>query len=287
MLWMTLFFVSANCCAAVVPVDLRCEYRTNPLGIDNTRPRLSWKIIDTRAERNQRQTGYRIVVASSLAKLDADLGDLWDSGLVEHSDSQNVVFAGEQLTSGRTCYWKVRVRDAADATSAWSKPARFTIGLLNPSDWLGSWIHKEDQIKTDHNWFRKTFSLSQSPSTAFAYVASFGYHEIYVNGRKVGDGVMNPAQSFMKKRIPYLTYDVRDYLQPGKNVVAIWHAAGWARWPRVTEYRNPPFVFKAQVVIEDDAETTTLVTDETWKCRKSNSEYSRGLEYPRFWWRTH
>ncbi|MCM2374177.1 family 78 glycoside hydrolase catalytic domain [Aporhodopirellula aestuarii] len=272
-LWMTLVFASTNGFAAVAPVDLRCEYRTNPLGIDNTCPRLSWKLVDTLAERNQRQTGYRVVVASSLTKLNANQGDLWDSGLVEQSDSQNIVFAGERLTSGMTCYWKVRVRDAAGATSDWSAPARFTIGLLNSNDWLGSWIHKEDQLETDHNWFRKTFSLSQSPSTAFAYVASFGYHELYVNGRKVGDGVMNPAQTFMKKRIPYLTYDLRDYLKPGKNVVAIWHAAGWVRWRRVTEYRTPPFAFKAQIEIGSATETKTLVTDETWKCRKSHSEY--------------
>ena len=26
------------------PVDLRCEYRTNPLGVDTPAPRLSWKL---------------------------------------------------------------------------------------------------------------------------------------------------------------------------------------------------------------------------------------------------
>ena len=26
------------------PVDLRCEYLKNPLGIDRTNPRLSWKL---------------------------------------------------------------------------------------------------------------------------------------------------------------------------------------------------------------------------------------------------
>ncbi len=270
---MTLVVASVDCSAALIPVDLRCEYRTNTLGIDNTRPRFSWKSNDTLGERNQLQTGYRLLVASSLVKLDAGHGDLWDSGLVEQSSSQNIVFAGEQLMSGMTYYWKVRVRDAIGATSEWSTPARFTIGLLHPSDWLGFWIHKEDQLKTDHNWFRKTFTLSQSPSSAFAYVASFGYHELYVNGQKVGDGVMNPAQTFLKKRVAYLTYDLRDYLKPGKNAVAIWHAAGWARWTRVSEYPNPPYAFKAQVAIESESETVTLATDETWKCHKSYSEY--------------
>jgi len=41
--------------------DLRCEYLVNPLGIDVTRPRLSWKLesIDAKA-RGQGQTAYRI-----------------------------------------------------------------------------------------------------------------------------------------------------------------------------------------------------------------------------------
>jgi alpha-L-rhamnosidase len=77
----------------------------------------------------------------------------------------------------------------------------------------------------------------------------------------------------MKKRVPYLTYQIADYLKPGDNVIAVWHAAGWARWPRVTEYRKPPFIFKAQVEIESASGKTTLVTDESWKCAKSHSEY--------------
>ena len=49
--------------AAVQPAALRCEYRVNPLGIDVARPRLRW-IIES-AERSQRQTAYRVLVATS------------------------------------------------------------------------------------------------------------------------------------------------------------------------------------------------------------------------------
>jgi len=275
---LSLFFVaiaiaSTNCCAAMIPTDLRCEYRENPRGIDNPNPRLSWKLLDTQSIRGQRQTAYRVIVASSLAKLDTNHGDLWDSGRISDSNSQNRRYAGEPLTSGQDCYWKVQVWDVSGRVSKWSPSARFSIGLLNQRDWKGAWIHRKDQLETDHNWFRKTFSLSQQPSSAVAYVASFGYHELYVNGRKVGDGAMNPALSFLKKRLPYLTYDLREYLKPGKNVIGVWHAAGWARWNRVREYRNPPFAFKSQVVIVTGDETMTVVSDKTWKSHKSHSEY--------------
>ncbi|MBK1826591.1 family 78 glycoside hydrolase catalytic domain, partial [Haloferula rosea] len=258
---------------ALAPTDLRCEYRVDPLGIDNTKPRLSWKLVDSENKRGQRQTGYQVLVASSLEKLEANRGDLWDSGGKEDSESLHRVYAGVPLESGQHCYWKVRVNDSTGKLSDWSQPAKFTIGLLAPTDWKGQWIHKKDQKMTDHNWFRKNFTLAQNPSSATIHLASFGYHELYVNGQKVGDGVMNPVLSFMKKRLPYLTYDIAEYLKPGDNVIAVWHAAGWARWPRVKEYRKPPFTFKAQAVIQDKSETMVLGSDRSWKCWKSHSEY--------------
>jgi alpha-L-rhamnosidase len=254
-------------------MDLTCEYRTDPLGIDNTKPRLSWKLVGDPQTRGQEQTGYHVIVASSVANLDAGRGDLWDSGAVKDSESQHRVYSGKPLDSDQTCYWKVRVRDGSGKLSEWSPAAKFSMGLLKPQDWKGQWIQRKDQAMTDHNFFRKNFQLKEAPESAYVYLASFGYHELYVNGRKVGDGVMNPVSSFMKKRLPYLTYQIADYLKPGDNVIAVWHAAGWARWPRVTEYRKPPFIFKAQAEIESASGKTTLVTDNSWKCAKSHSEY--------------
>ncbi len=54
--------------------NLRCEYRENPLGIDVTKPRLSWVIDDSPSDisslksqipRGQRQTAYQVLVAST------------------------------------------------------------------------------------------------------------------------------------------------------------------------------------------------------------------------------
>ena len=49
-------------------VSLRCEYLENPLGIDVTEPRLSWRIENIKANvRGQKQTAYQILVAASAA----------------------------------------------------------------------------------------------------------------------------------------------------------------------------------------------------------------------------
>ena len=262
-----------NTSSKVTPMDLRCEYRTNPLGIDNTEPRFSWKIIEENQTRGQMQTAFHVLIASSIDDLNNDIGDVWNSGKVKTNQSVNNVYDGAPLEATKQYYWKVKIWDASGQASAWSESAKFSMGLLQPDDWKGSWIYKNDQKKTDHNWYRKSFKLSEKASSAFVYVGSFGYHELYVNGEKVTENVMNPVSSYMKKRIPYLTYDITELLQEGENVIAIWHAAGWARWDRITEYRNPPFVFKAQVEIQTASNQLTVSTDETWKCKKSYSEY--------------
>ena len=63
--------------AAAEVTGLRCEYRTDPLGIDAVRPRLGWVMVEgqssngTKAQsaRGIRQTAYRVIVASSPEKL--------------------------------------------------------------------------------------------------------------------------------------------------------------------------------------------------------------------------
>lgn len=255
------------------PLDLTCEYRTNPLGIDSTTPRFSWKIPQQEAVRGQKQTAYHILVASSLENIDQNNGDLWDSGKVASDRSVNVAYAGKNLASSKQYYWKVKVWEVSGPSSAWSAPAYFSMGLLAEEDWKGAWIYKENQNKKDHNWYRKNFTLDENPESAFIHVASFGYHEVYVNGQKVSDAVMNPVASFMKKRLPYLTYDIKNFLTAGDNVIGIWHAAGWARWGRVKAYYDPPFVFKAQATIALDDSLLTLNTDDSWKCKKSYSTY--------------
>ena len=268
--------------SSVDVTDLRCEYRVNPLGIDNTSPRLSWKLLEDNQARGQKQTAYQVLVASSLENLKNNTGDVWDSGTVDSNQSVNVTYAGNALQSAKPYFWKVKIWDKDGNAANWSEPSKFSMGLLKQSDWKGDWILKSDQKKTDHNWYRKNLELKEEAESAFVFVGSFGYHELYVNGEKVTDNVVNPVSSYMKKRIPYLTYDIADKLKKGDNVIAIWHAAGWARWKRIREYRMVPFVFKAQAEIVSGGEQITLKTDTTWKTKKSHTEYYGDWDILRF-----
>ncbi|MCJ7777492.1 MAG: glycoside hydrolase family 78 protein [Sedimentisphaerales bacterium] len=128
---------------AVTVEELRCEYRVNPLGIDVTQPRLSW--IMQSGERGQVQTACQILVTDKESLLDLNVGNLWDSGKIVSDRSNQVEYKGKPLKSSMQCYWKVRVWDKDGNVSEWSKPAFWTMGLLNIADWQGKWIGYETE----------------------------------------------------------------------------------------------------------------------------------------------
>ncbi|TSA32037.1 MAG: rhamnosidase [Verrucomicrobiaceae bacterium] len=117
---------------------LRCEYRIDPVGIDVVQPRLSWTLASGRL--GEKQTAFQILVASSPEMLAKDEGDLWDSGKVPLDQTTHVVYAGKPLESRMRAWWKVRAWDMDGQPSAWSAPASWTMGLLQPSDWQAKWI---------------------------------------------------------------------------------------------------------------------------------------------------
>lgn len=270
----------SNISAAVSAVsvsDLKCEYLTDPLGVDTNKPRFSWKLSDSNFTRGQKQTAYRVLVSSSLTNLNSDNGDLWDSGKMTSEQSVNIDYNGITLTSGKDCYWKAQVWDKDNYLSNWSVPARFSVGLLNISDWTASWIGMATAGDHDQPWFRKKFNISSLPGAALAYIGSIGYHELYVNGQKVGSQVLAPSVSDLQKRALYLTYDLKSYLQTGDNVVAIWLGPGWSLFRGV----NPIMDFNlskkplliGEVHLINGGNTTKVLTDNTWKCRLSSSKH--------------
>src|SRR5690349_4162481 len=108
--------------SSVRPVQLRCEYRRNPLGIDVTDPRLSWELAPVNPKsRGLRQTAYRIVASSSAPLLEKGSFDLWDTGRVTSDQSVQVVYRGRPMGSEMQAAWKVQVWDQANQPSDWSE----------------------------------------------------------------------------------------------------------------------------------------------------------------------
>ena len=269
-----LWILSAH--AAVTVSGLQCEYLNDPLGIDVQTPRFTWKIFDTDHTRGQKQTGYQVLMASSSSLLAEGRADIWDSGRVLSAQSALVPFAGKKLASGQECYWKVRVYDMDKKPSAWSSTARFSMGLLEPDDWMGLWIKHPTAAVQKHIWFRKTFELRKKTARAFICVASVGYHELYVNGQKVDARVLAPSVTRLDKRILYVTYDITSELRVGDNCIALWTGPGWSRY---SYFKTGPALRVQLKGKTAGGDAISIASDTSWRCETSSSEDIGGCQY--------
>ncbi|MEI6521771.1 MAG: alpha-L-rhamnosidase, partial [bacterium] len=118
--------------------SLKSEYLVNPIGIDVTKPRFNWIMVDDSCGASQ--TAYQIQAASTIELLNINKVDLWDSGKVASDQSIHVLYNGKELTSRTVVYWRAKIWNENNLESAWSETATFEIGLLNNDEWTGKWI---------------------------------------------------------------------------------------------------------------------------------------------------
>ena len=264
--------------------NLRCEYLENPLGIDETRPRLSWVLESS--VRGQKQTAYRILVASSRENLEKNIGDLWDTGKLMSDRSTQIVYGGKELTSRMRCYWKVCAWDRNGAMTACSAPAFWRMGLLSNDDWEGKWIgmkHIERKSPASGEelppgppvpCLRKAFTLQEPVKRAVVYVTARGLFELHLNGRPVGGDVFAPGWTDYNKRIQFHTYDVTPLLNQGENALGAILGDGWysgyLSWTRKRGHYGLQNSLLVNLELEyGDGSREVIATDETWRCAES------------------
>ena len=260
------------------PVQLKCEMRIDPLGIDVTAPRLSWQLES--GENGQYQTAYQILVSSDTAILNRDEGDLWNSGKVVSDQSQNIPYAGKELTSGQICFWKVKSWDKKGNGSSWSNPAMFSIGLLDENDWGAQWIGLDKAVGNDDpnseftklsaRYMRKGVIITKEIVKATAYICGLGLSEMYINGQKVSDHVLSPGQTQFDKRVLYVTHDVTGLLSQGENAIGVILGGGRLFPMRQSEpfsmegYGFPKLLLQIDIEYSDGT-AERIVSDESWK----------------------
>lgn len=286
--------------AGLRPVQPRCEYRENPLGLDTPAPRLSWELVpaDPR-ERDLRPTAIQVLVAREPSSLRPGQADLWDSGELgvgsDEAPPVSMAYAGSPLISRQQCWWVVRVRDQDRRWSDWSPAAFWTMGLLRPEDWTGKWIGTGETFQRGRGspppdtaapdpWFRKTIQLPAKPIRATAHVASVGYHELWINGSKVGEDVLQPSVTDHSKRARYNTYEIGGLLRAGPNVIGLWLGTGWSIFPKFETPDKPraPIVL-AQVDCDLPGPASLRIgTDETWVTHPSPSRLLGVWDFTQF-----
>ncbi len=278
--------------ADLLAEHLRCDYLTDPLGIDVARPRLSWTL--RAVGRARRQSAYQALVASTAARLSANQGDLWDSGRVDGNRSVGVVYEGAPLESGQRCWWAVRVWDADGHASAYSAPSWWEMGLLRREDWHGAWIGLGDAASVERGldavamepgdatgsgepldlvpspYLRRVFRAAGPVRRARLYATARGLYEPRLNGQRVGDALLAPGWTDYHARLQYQTYDVTHLVREGANTLGAILGTGWycgylGFAGRNKYYGERPALLLQLSITYDDGATETVVTDSSWR----------------------
>jgi len=216
--------------------DLTCEYKVNPIAVDEPEPRLSWKLFSF--VRDIKQVAYEIRVGDNALSVAKGRDIMWTSGKVMSDQSIHVLYKGPGLTSRQKVYWQVRVWSNKKQISPWSSVNYWKMGLLNHSDWTAHWI--QDTYKSDTNggpspMFRKVFKLKKPVRAAYLYITAHGLYEAQLNGARVGDDYFSPGFTSYNKRLQYQVYDVSSTLKKGNNAIGVTLGDGWYRgytWDR-------------------------------------------------------
>lgn len=275
--------------------SLTCNAQINPIAIDSEQPLLSWSV-DAKGF-NRSQTAYQVLVASSPKLLNEQEADLWNSRKVNSPQSAHVKYSGSALNPTQKYWWKVKIWDEKGQASEWSKVHTFETGLMEETNWgKAQWIALSEDTRTSEHrfreyqtgkmkeptlvtsqaagYFRKEIKTKKRIASARAYICGLGYYELYINGQKTGDQVLDPAPSNYDKQAYYVTYDISQQLQSGKNAIGLIVGNGfygqdisWKSDPESEKdlaYGQPAARLLIKVKYTNGSEAQ-FYTDETWK----------------------
>ena len=274
---------------------LKVDGMETPTEVESTQPLFSW-VVQTSGF-NKSQTAYHILVASSIENLATEKADVWNSEKVQSNASIHVKYAGIKLHPMATYYWKVKIWDEKGKASGWSHIQSFRMGLYNETSWGNAkWITlTKDTRSSGHRfrdyitakmdaptpvegyaaaYFRKEYLQENEIASATAYVVGLGYYELFINGEKISDHVLDPAPSNYDKQAYYVAHDVTKNLKVGKNALGLTLGNGFygqnISWKNDAESEKdlaygPPTVRLMLVVKQKNGLEKRLFTDGSWK----------------------
>ena len=172
---------------------------------------------------------------------------------------------------------------AGFADASWA-PAK-TLGTYGMAPWGNIGV---DARPLSARYLRREFAVEKKVVRATAYVCGLGFFDLYLNGKKVSDQVMNPALSDYRKAAYYVTFDITDQLKAGANALGVVLGNGRFFAPRLAtpagtmDYGYPKLLLQAEIQYKDGS-TRQIVSDEHWTLTtegpiRANNEYD-GEEY--------
>uniref|UniRef100_UPI003217D830 family 78 glycoside hydrolase catalytic domain n=1 Tax=uncultured Draconibacterium sp. TaxID=1573823 RepID=UPI003217D830 len=281
-------------------VQLTCNFRENPLGIDTQELLLGWQIESP--DRNTGQSAYRILVAEQTGELEKKNGTIWDSGKIDSDQSINVRYDGKRMEPGKRYFWKVKIWDKNGQESSWSETSWWQTGLFSESDWEGArWVAYEELDSSlllvpgihgsgDHleekavrrpvvPQFRKSFHIDKKIRLATLSISGLGHYVSFLNGKKIGNSFLTPGWTDYDKTVLYNTFDVTSYIKPGENVIGAVAGNGFyninrERYRKLVIAYGMPKLLAFLKLEYTDGTTEHIVTDESWKMAPSPTTFA-------------
>lgn len=303
------------------PANLLVEGNAAPLNVHNATPRLSWhanvvaqqayqvqvassepllagdtpdlwdsqKIVDERsvnmpyqgkALKANQEVVWRVRVWSDDSEQPGPWSPVgkWEMGLIEKSDWQakwlQVKDRVVAENNANHMEWILYAANVHPESFFPLKPAQRTkqLGVV-------------EQLKDQEtaSLFRHDFSIPADKQVVKAKLHSTaaGYYEIFLNGEKVDDRIMDPGQTDFDKRILYNTDEVSAMVASGDNTIAVHLGSGWydenvafSRWlnpdekkknpvQKTLSFGQPKFIAQLELTFADGS-TQVVTSNEQW-----------------------
>lgn len=89
---------------------------------------------------------------------------------------------------------------------------------------LGKWVTNNTK---NHFYTIRKIIIDKVVKKATAKVCGLGQFNLYINGQKLEDHVLDPGWTNYNKVIQYVSFDVTEYLKIGENVLEAEIGNGW------------------------------------------------------------
>ena len=257
-------------------VNLKTEYLVNPLGLDTPYPRFTWQLEDER--QGALQSAYRLIVGTDSIDVTEGRGNIWNTARVK-SDRILVTYDGPDLQPFTRYFWSVEVWDKNGTRSSSPATAWFETGMMDPSNWKGYWINdtrniqrKPDVDLKPAGYYRRDFTPVAPVKEARVYIAAGGYFDLYLNGVKAGDHMLDPAKTRYDRRLLYVTHDVTSIIRNGENTIGVILGNGWYNHQSTAVWffheapwrSRPSFCADLRITYEDGT-VETISTGREWR----------------------
>jgi len=141
--------------------------------------------------------------------------------------------------------------------------------MFETAEWIG--CNEMGEICPE---FMTEVKVTGQVKSAVLSITVTGVYEAFMDGMRIGDFVLAPGCTVYRERLQYQEYDVTELLKEGEiHTLTVTVGAGWHRG-RISAKseeinRMPPALIACLELSLEDGRTETIVTDGSWKVRKS------------------